>query len=62
MCGQSEFGATLASEESEACFVLPVREAVAHFARRNTRSMETEWIAMTIAMPIRALKNPQSYE
>jgi hypothetical protein len=30
------------SEEAEACFVLPLREAVAHFARRNTRSADTE--------------------
>ena len=33
-----------ASEESEACFVLSLREAVAHFARarRNWRSTKTE--------------------
>jgi hypothetical protein len=31
------------SEEAKACFfVLPLQEAVAHFARRNTRSTETE--------------------
>jgi hypothetical protein len=35
MCRQCEFSGTLASEEAEACFVLPLREAVAHFARRN---------------------------
>ena len=39
---QTEFSGTLASEESKACFVLPLREAVARFARRNTRSTETE--------------------
>ena len=34
---------TLASNGSEACFfVLSLREAVAHSARRNTRSMEIE--------------------
>ena len=38
MCGLCEFSETKASEESEACFVLPLQEAVAHFARRNTRS------------------------
>jgi hypothetical protein len=32
----------VASEETEACFVLPLREPVSHFARRNTRSTETE--------------------
>ncbi len=30
------------SEEAEACFVLPQREAVVHFARPNTRSTDTE--------------------
>jgi hypothetical protein len=30
------------SEDAEACFVLPLREAFAHLAYRNTRSTETE--------------------
>jgi hypothetical protein len=30
------------SEEAEACFVLPLREAAAHFACRNARSAEAE--------------------
>ncbi len=30
------------SEEAEACFVLPLREAAAHFACRNSRSAEAE--------------------
>jgi hypothetical protein len=30
------------SEEAEACFVLPLREAAAHFACRNVRSAEAE--------------------
>ena len=30
------------SEEAEACLILPLRESVAHFARRNARSAETE--------------------
>jgi hypothetical protein len=30
------------SEEAEACFVLPLREASAHFACRNARSAEAE--------------------
>jgi hypothetical protein len=29
------------SEKAETCFVLSLREAVAHFARRNTRSTDT---------------------
>ena len=41
-CRQCEFSGILASEESDACLVLPLREAVAHFGRRNTRSTETE--------------------
>jgi hypothetical protein len=45
---------TLMSEEAEACFVLPLREAVAHFALRNTKSADTEvGIALTMAMLIR---------
>jgi hypothetical protein len=32
----------LLSEEAEACFVLTLREAVAHFAGRNTKFMDTE--------------------
>ena len=32
----------LASEESETCFVLPLRKAIAHFARWGARSTETE--------------------
>jgi hypothetical protein len=38
-CGVS--GALLL-EEAETWFVVPLREAVAHFARRNTRSTDTE--------------------
>jgi hypothetical protein len=30
------------SEKAETCFVLPLREAVAHFARRNTRSTDAK--------------------
>jgi hypothetical protein len=30
------------SEEAEAWFILPLRESVAHIARRNTISTETE--------------------
>jgi hypothetical protein len=30
------------SEEAETCSVLRLRQTVAHFARRNTRSTETE--------------------
>ena len=37
--GDSE---VLVSEEAEACFVLPLREAAAHFACRNARSAEAE--------------------
>jgi hypothetical protein len=34
---------TLTSEEAKTYFVLPaLREALAHFARRNTRSTDTE--------------------
>ena len=33
---------TIASEKSETCFALPLRKAIAHFARRNARSAETE--------------------
>jgi hypothetical protein len=48
------------SEEADDCFVLPLREAVAHFAGRNTRrSTDTKrWtiLAMTtMAILIRAL-------
>jgi hypothetical protein len=32
----------LMAEEAKTCFVLPLREAVAHFACWNTRSTETE--------------------
>ena len=32
----------LMAEEAKTCFVLPLREAVAHFARRDSRSAETE--------------------
>jgi hypothetical protein len=32
----------LASKKAETCFVLPLREAVAHFARRNTRSTDAK--------------------
>jgi hypothetical protein len=32
----------LMSEKAETCFVLPLREAVAHFARRNTRSTDAK--------------------
>jgi hypothetical protein len=28
------------SEKAETCFVLPLREVVAHFARRNARSKD----------------------
>jgi hypothetical protein len=28
------------SEKAETCFVLPLREAVAHFGRRNVRSTD----------------------
>ena len=42
MCGKCGFCGTRASEESEACFVLPRREAFAHFARGNARHAETE--------------------
>jgi hypothetical protein len=38
-CGDSE---VLMLEEAEACFVLPLREAAAHFAYRNARSAEAE--------------------
>jgi hypothetical protein len=30
------------SEKAGACFVLPLREAVAHFARRNARSTDAK--------------------
>jgi hypothetical protein len=30
------------SKKAETCFVLPLREAVAHFARRNTRSTDAK--------------------
>jgi hypothetical protein len=33
---QGESIGGLMSEKAETCFVLPLREAVAHFARRNT--------------------------
>jgi hypothetical protein len=32
----------LVSKKAETCFVLPSREAVAHFARRNTRSSDAK--------------------
>jgi hypothetical protein len=32
----------LMSEKAETCFVLPLREAVVHFARRNTRSTDAK--------------------
>jgi hypothetical protein len=32
----------LMSEKAKSCFVLPLREAVAHFARRNARSTDTK--------------------
>jgi hypothetical protein len=32
----------LMSEKSETCFVLPLREAVAHFTGRNTRSTDAK--------------------
>jgi hypothetical protein len=32
----------LVSEKAETCFVLPLREAVAHFARRNARSTDAK--------------------
>jgi hypothetical protein len=32
----------LMSEKAQTCFVLPLREAVAHFARGNTRSSDTK--------------------
>ena len=35
-------GGDLVSEQAKASLVLPLREAVAHFARRDTRSAETE--------------------
>jgi hypothetical protein len=38
-CGVS---ASLLLEEAETCFVLPLREAVAHFARRNARSTDAK--------------------
>jgi hypothetical protein len=34
-------GGDLVSEQAKASLVLPLREAVAHFARRDTRSAET---------------------
>jgi hypothetical protein len=39
---QGESIGGLTSEKAETCFVLPLREAVAHFARRNTRSTDTQ--------------------
>ena len=33
--GQCVISGTLMAEEAEACFVLPLREVVAHFARRK---------------------------
>ena len=38
-CEDSE---VLMAEEAEACFVLPLREAAAHFTCRNARSAEPE--------------------
>ena len=35
-------GTLMTEEADEASFVLPLRETVAHFALRNTRSTETE--------------------
>jgi hypothetical protein len=32
----------LVSKKAETCFVLPLREAVAHFARRNARFTDTK--------------------
>ena len=39
-CGEDS--EVLMSEEAEACFVLPLREAAAHFSCRNARSAEAE--------------------
>jgi hypothetical protein len=32
----------LVAKQAEACFILPLREAIAHFARRDSRPTETE--------------------
>jgi hypothetical protein len=50
------------SEEAEACFVLPLREAAAHFACRNARSVEEEMDALTMATLMQALTCPQTWE
>jgi hypothetical protein len=41
-CGDSD--EVLLSEEAEGCFVLPLRQAAAHFACRNARSAESEMV------------------
>ena len=47
------------SEEAEACcFVLPLREAVAHFALRNTRSTDAELAALTMIRKVWSMVSP----
>jgi hypothetical protein len=42
LCRQRGDGEAATSEEVEACFALPLREAAAHLACRNARSAEAE--------------------
>jgi hypothetical protein len=44
LCRQREDSEVLTSEVAEACFALPLREAAAHFACRNARSVEAEMV------------------
>jgi hypothetical protein len=43
-CGDSvgSVSGALSSEEANTCFVLPLQEALVHFASRNTRSTYSE--------------------
>jgi hypothetical protein len=51
----------LMSEKAEACFVLPLREAAAHFDCRNARSAEAEMGGSNDGTLIRALTCLQTW-
>jgi hypothetical protein len=60
VCGDSE---VLMSEETEACFVLPLREAAAHFSSCRNASYADEEMGGSNdgnRLPIRALTYPQT--
>jgi hypothetical protein len=50
------------SEDAEACFVLPLREAAANFASLNARFAEADLGGSAMAILMRALTYPQAYE